>query len=286
MTGPVLVGVDGSEQSIVAVESAAREARLRGVPLRVVHAFRPPALQPPLADPQAARNTAERVTQDAAQCARVVEPGIEVFASVVSGDVLPVLEGESRHAAVVVVGNRGHNAFSGLLAGSTGVELAAHALGPVMVVRDRWLPQGRVALGVDGSPAGEAAADFAFAEASLRRVGLLAVHAWTPWNVEPPHPSDPSEPYAAAPGALAAQEERLLAESLTGHCQRYPDVAVERRPVRGETREALIEASRDAQMVVVGSRGRGGFKGLMLGSVSQALLHHAHCTVAVVPAGR
>jgi nucleotide-binding universal stress UspA family protein len=97
-----------------------------------------------------------------------------------------------------------------------------------------------------------------------------------------PAPQDASTPYANPPGALAAEEERLLSEALAGRQERYPGVVVEHRVVHGGTREALIEASRSAQLVVVGARGRGGFAGLLLGSVSQALLHHAHGPVAVV----
>lgn len=286
MTGPVVVGVDGSEPSIVAVEAAAREARLRGAHLRVVHAFTPPALRFPLPKPEDVHAAAAEMLSEAAACARVVEPGLEVTTDLMTGEPLAVLVAESHNAELVVVGHRGRGAFVGLLAGSTGVQLAAHAHCPVLVVRDRWDPEGRVVVGVDGSRAGEAAVDFAFAEASLRRVGVLALHAWTPWNVQVPPPEDPAMPYAAQPGELAAQEERVLAEALTGRQERYPDVAVERRPVRGETRETLIEASAGAQLIVVGTRGRGGFTGLLLGSVSHALLHHAHCTVAVVPDGR
>lgn len=286
MVGPVVVGVDGSQSSIVAVEAAAREASLRGVRLRVLHAYTPVAvLQPAVAVPlEELRAAAEQIAADAAACARVVEPELDVTVEAQPGEPLAVLEEESRRTDLVVVGNRGRNAFTGLLLGSTSVQLAAHAHCPVMVTRDRWEPAGPVVLGVDGSTAGGPAVDFAFAEAALRRVPLLAVHAWTPWNTEAPPPDDPADAYAAKPGALAAQEERLLAETLAGRCEAYPDVKVEHRPVRDDTREALIEASQGAQLVVVGSRGRGGFTGLLLGSVSQAVLHHAHCSVVVVPA--
>ncbi len=95
-------------------------------------------------------------------------------------------------------------------------------------------------------------------------------------------PQNPTEPYANPAEALGQEERRLLSEALAGHRERHPDVAVEHETVHGPTREALIEASRTARLVVVGARGRGGFSGLLLGSVSQALLHHAHCPVAVV----
>lgn len=141
---------------------------------------------------------------------------------------------------------------------------------------------GPVAAG--GSAAGERAVEFAFAEAELRKAPLVALHAWTTWNAPLPAPQDASAPYANPPGVLAEEEERLLSEALAGHRTRYPGVVVGQRVVHGRTREVLIDAGRSAQLVVVGARGRGGFTGLLLGSVSQALLHHAHCPVAVVRA--
>lgn len=287
MTGPVVVGVDGSESGMVAVEAAAREARRRGAALRVVHAYTPPVLQPPLGlPPEQLRAAAEQIAEHAVAAARVVEPELDVTLVAESGEAITVLAEESRRADLMVVGNRGRNAFTGLLLGSTSVRLAAHAHCPVMVTRHRWEQAGAVVVGVDGSRASDPAVDFAFAEAARRRAPLRVVHAWTNWNTEAPPPEDPAMAYAARPGALRAQEERLLAETMAGRCERYPDLTVEREPVRGETREALIRASGDAELVVVGSRGRGGFTGLLLGSVSQAVLHHAQCSVVVVPSGR
>lgn len=284
MAGPVVAGTDGSPSSIVAVEVAAREARRRGVPLRLVHAYTQIFLEPGLPlMPEELRQAAEEIVADAAACAHVAEPDVDVTAEAEPGEPLGVLTEESRSADLVVVGKRGRNAFTGLLLGSTSVQLAAHAHCPVLVTRGRAEPDGPVVLGVDGSAAGERAVDFAFAEAALRRTGLLAVHAWTPWNTQAPLPDDPAAAYRARPGELAAQEERLLAETISGRSEKYPDVEVEQRSVRGETRKELIDASAEAQLLVVGTRGRGGFTGLMLGSVSQAVLHHAHCSVVVVP---
>jgi nucleotide-binding universal stress UspA family protein len=289
-SGLVVVGADGSASSLDAVEAAAREARWRGVGLRVVHAFfwpglhapsGPSALGPP---PAGIRSVAERVVAKAAERARAVEPDVDVSHVVVTGEPLTVLEAQSRAAELVVVGSRGLNAFAGLLIGSTAVRLAAHGQCPVLVVREQGQPQadGPVVIGVDGSEAGERAVEFAFAEAEFRGVGLVALHTWTTWNAPLPAPANPAEPYANLPGALAEEERRLLHEALAGQQERYPGVKVEYRVVRGSTRETLIEASRFAGLVVVGARGRGGFKGLLLGSVSQALLHHAHSPVAVV----
>ncbi|MFE3328876.1 universal stress protein [Streptomyces sp. NPDC059176] len=288
MSGVVVVGVDGSASSLAAVEAAAREARLRGAGLRVVHAFIWPALHVPLGPSPSGppegglRNLADRLVAEAVERARAAAPEVEVSHAVVPGEPLTVLEAQSRAAELVVVGSRGMGGFVGLLVGSTAVHLAAHGRCPVLVVREQPSTEGPIVLGVDGSAAGAPAVDFAFAEAELRRAPLVALHAWTTWNAPMHAPQDPSLPYANPPGALAGEEERLLSEALAGRQERYPGVVVERRVVHGGTREELIEASRSAQLVVTGARGRGGFAGLLLGSVSQALLHHAHCPVTVV----
>ncbi|MEU2900538.1 universal stress protein [Streptomyces sp. NPDC001273] len=288
MSGLVVVGVDGSASSLAAVEVAAREAGLRGAGLRVVHAFIWPAMHvplgpSPLGPPEGGiRNLVERLLAEAVERARAVTPEVEVSHALVTGEPLTVLQSQSRSAELVVVGSRGMGGFVGLLVGSTAVHLAAHGRCPVLVVREQPAAEGPIVLGVDGSAVGESAVDFAFAEAALRKAPLLALHAGTTWNAPAPAPYDPSAPYANPPGALADEEESLLSEALAGHREKYPDVVVEHKVVHGRTRETLIEASRSAQLVVVGARGRGGFAGLLLGSVSQALLHHAHCPVAVV----
>ncbi|WP_432072215.1 universal stress protein [Streptomyces wuyuanensis] len=288
MGGLVVVGVDGSESGLAAVEEAAREARWRGAALRVVHAFIWARMQVPLGPssygpPEGGlRNMADRLVAEAVERAASTAPEVEVGSAVVSGEPLTVLEAESQGAELVVVGSRGMGGFVGLMVGSTAVHLAAHGRCPVLVVREPSHAEGPVLVGVDGSPASEAAVDFAFAEAALRGSGVLALHAYTPWNAPLPPPQDPSMPYANPPGAVTEAEERLLAEALAGRRETYPGVPVEHAVVRGDTRKALIEASASAQILVVGARGRGGFKGLLLGSVSQAMLHHAHCPVAVV----
>ncbi|MCF6523973.1 universal stress protein [Streptomyces sp. JJ36] len=288
MSAPVLVGVDGSSSALAAVETAAGEARMRGCGLRVVYAYSwPPTYLPPGPVPLAPvedglREAADRTLEEAATRARSAAPGVAVSHSVRTGPPRMVLEEESRDAGLVVVGSRGLGRVTGVLLGSTAVHLAAHARCPVLVVREAPGEDDAVLVGVDGSPAGEHAVGFAFAEAALRGAGVLALHAWTPWSAPVPPPQDPAQPYASPPGALEAGEERLLAEALAGHRERYPDVAVEHRLVREGAREALIWASARAGLLVVGARGRGGFSGLLLGSVSQAVVHHAQCPVVVV----
>ncbi|MDK1345149.1 universal stress protein [Streptomyces sp. 378] len=288
MSGPVVVGVDGSESSLAAVEVAAGEASMRGLGLRVVHAFVWPGLHAPLGSSPLGpvegemHRLVERTMAESVARARAVAPEVDVSHAVIGGEPLGVLAAESRAAALVVVGSRGLGTFNSLLLGSVAVHLAAHGHCPVMVVRGRPGPTGPVLLAVDGSPAGEGAVDFAFTEASLRGADLLALHAWGTWTERAYHGPGDSPAVLYDVDRLGDEEERLLAEALSGHLPRYPDVTVRRCLVQDRARPALIEASESAQLVVVGARGRGGFAGLLLGSVSQALLHHAHCPVAVV----
>ncbi|MFE7131063.1 universal stress protein [Streptomyces sp. NPDC057638] len=287
--GPVVVGVDGSPSSLAAVDTAAGEARLRGVGLRVVHAFIWPLMRgvplgPATAGPQdgGLRPIAERTLAEAVTRAHAAEPAIEVTGDLVTGEPLTILEAESRRASLVVVGSRGMGGFVGLLVGSTAVHLAAHGRCPVLVVRGAADPAGPVVVAVDGSRRGTAAVEFAFAEASSRGAELVALHAWSGWTErgddDPGHPAN----LVDSENRVSATEERLLAEALAGHRARYPDVKVVPRLVHASPRQALIEASSSARLLVVGARGRGGFTGLLLGSVSQAMVHHAGCPVAVV----
>ncbi|MEU2749813.1 universal stress protein [Streptomyces collinus] len=289
MSDPVIVGVDGSASSLDAVDAAAREARLRGAPLRIVHAFGhqsgpvPPGAPPwspaghglqPLMRGEPAR---------AEERARAAAPGIEITRSVVAGDAVEVLEIASRSAALAVVGSRGLTGFSGLLLGSTAVHLAAHGQCPLMVVRGRPDPSGPVLLAVDGSPAGEAAVDFAFAEAALRGAPLVALHVWNTWSERAYEgPGDPLTAVVTDAERLREAEQQLLDRVVADRQAAYPQVTVERRLVRSRIRATLIEASGKAQLMVAGARGHGGFTGLLLGSASQALLHHADCPVIVV----
>lgn len=291
MNGPVVVGVDGSPSSLVAVEVAAREAGLRGVALRLVHAFGWPAAHvPPGGRPWAAgsagmRELVDGTLAEAERRAHEAAPATDVMREVVVGEPVMVLEIESRTASLAVVGSRGLSRFGALLLGSTAGHLAAHAACPVLVVRDRPDPSGPVLLAVDGSPAARGAVEFAFAQASLHGRDLVALHAWnTRTDRAYDGPSDP--PFVTYDEErLRDEEQRVLAEALGGLGERYPDVRVHRELVRGRIRHTLIEASAGAGLVVVGARGRGGFTGLLLGSVSQALLHHARCPVAVVRTG-
>ena len=166
--------------------------------------------------------------------------------------------------------------------GSVSVQVAAHARCPVVIVHDTPAQAeagAPVVVGVDGSEVSSSAIAYAYEQASSRGVGLTVVHAWWLDNIE--------DAAAAAIWTVdwqtfAEEEQALVAESLAGWEEKYPDVAVRRHSVRGLPVEALIRESKNACLVVVGTRGRGGFGGLLLGSVSQGVMHRAQCPVAIV----
>ncbi|WP_432989325.1 universal stress protein [Dactylosporangium sp. CA-233914] len=282
----VIVGVDGSPNSLNAVEWAAADAMRRQRPLRVVHAFLWPAVFPP-APPrlyeQAMRESVEEILGAAVFRARDVAPNLDISTDTPAQQAAAALVAASRHAGAVVVGNRGLGGFTGLLAGSVGVELAAHAACPVVIVRHTVRPAGpevgRVLVGIDGSHDAERALQFAFEQASFRRVGLTAVLAYLR-----PEPTGPNDilPLICDQEGLRDDERRALVESVAGWAEKYPDVDLRTAVVRGRPAAVLTELSAGAELLVVGSRGRGGFAGLLLGSVSRAVIHHAACPVAVV----
>jgi nucleotide-binding universal stress UspA family protein len=284
---PVVAGVDGSDSALEAVRWAAREAHRRRVPLRLISAFGWTTGHH-LGDPGFGTDYITVLLQKArdevaaaAATASSLAPELAIEQEVITGFPVPVLNGEAARAQLVVLGDRGLGGFTGLLAGSVAVALATHAPCPVVVVRGpapgASSPlEGPVVVGIDGSPTSEAALAFAFEAADLRGVPLVAVHTWTDYQIE-------STMVAVLEGdAIDADEHRLLAERLAGWSEKFPDVPVQRLVTRYRPARTLVEQSQHAQLVVVGSRGRGGFAGLMLGSVSHALLHHAACPVAVV----
>jgi nucleotide-binding universal stress UspA family protein len=281
----VVVGVDGSDCSLQAVSLASRMAAERKRRLRVVHAFIWPQLRVPLGPapggpPEGGlAHQAERIVAEAVALATKTSPDLRISGEVIEGAATPVLLQETQDATLVVVGDRGLGGFTGLLVGSVAIQLAAHAPCPVVVARGDQEREGDVLVGVDGSPKGQDALAFAFEEASLRGVGVTALHAYT-------HPvtSAPGDllPLVYDPEQLQDEEAAVLAEALAGWSDRYPDVPVHHQLVRDRTAKALVRAAEKACLVVVGCRGRGGFAGLLLGSVSQAVLHHASCPVAIV----
>ncbi|MEV0429704.1 universal stress protein [Micromonospora sp. NPDC050495] len=286
---PVVVGVDGSPSALHAVRVAAREAAARHRPLRVVHAFLWPMLGTPLGPVAAAlpdpelREEAGKLVQEAVDEARKVDAELVVSGAVVDGGPIPVLLRAGRDAALLVLGHRGLGGFAELLVGSAAVQLAARADCPVLVVRDEPRADGPVVVGVDGSALSREAIGFAFAEAAQRGTDLVAVHAWL-------YPASPAfreaygdiMPLVYDPQELRAEEERVLAEAMAGWAERYPQVRVRQKLVAANAARALVEESTEAQLTVVGAHGRGSLGGLLLGSISHAVLHHARSPLAIV----
>ena len=279
---PVVVGVDGSASAYRAVEWAAGEAHRRGVGLRLVRAFSWTTADHPTG--WVARYRDEMLDVSRRQVARALRvaadtrPDVEAEFAVEIGAPIEVLSSEARRAQLLVLGDRGLGEVAGLVLGSVAVSLAARGACPVVVVRgERAGADGPVVVGVDGSPVSEAALAFAFDAAAARGVDLVAVHAWSPTAID--------EELASLVEWDASAESAVLAERLAGWGQKYPQVAVRRTVVRDGAVRALVTASAGAQLVVVGSRGRGNAAGLLLGSVSHGVLHGAHCPVAVVRPG-
>ena len=290
-TQPIIVGVDGSPVSLVAVDWAAHTAALRGVALKLVHVLNPPVVMafPEVPMPSgylqwqedAGREVlanAVKTAQEAALAVGTASRPITVTTEMVSGSSVPVLAELSGQAQMIVVGCRGRGALVRGLLGSVSTGVVHHATCPVAVVHDEdpLIPhpsKAPVVVGLDGSPASERAVEIAYEEASFRGVDLVAVHAWSDSGV------------LEFPGVdwsvLQAEAEETLAERLAGWGERYPDVLVRRVVVADRPAHQLLEQAQTAQLLVVGSHGRGGFAGMVLGSVSTAVVNAARMPVIV-----
>lgn len=284
-TNRIVVGYDGSSTAEHALQWALAEAQARSLGITLVHAILPPvtasAFGPGVPAPldliDDVRRAAEHELQKAAQAA-----GGDILTRVDLGSPSGVLIEASADAALVVIGSRGRGGFAGLLLGSVSDQVAAHSACPVVVVREAPKPAGDVVVGVDGSQIAQQAAEYAFAAASRGGKRLIAVHAW-----EVPSYDLIVMPDGPAPVTLTDfgdDELRLTSETLAGFATDYPDVTVEEKVVKGPAVKALLEASADPALIVVGTRGRGGVIGTLLGSVSRGVLHHAKAPVVVVPA--
>ena len=273
MTYGIVAGYDGSPGSGEALRWAAREAKARGKTLTICLAWRPDHMALPtesdLCD-LARQHGQEILARGLPYAESVLGPG-RVRAELAAGSAAHVLCERSKTAEIVVVGCRGHSELPGLLLGSVAWQVAGHARGRVVVARGGSRPAnqapGPVVAGVDGSPTAQAAVGFAFEEAALRGVPLVAVCA-----------------LADTVGRLGEghQVEEDFGQLMASEAKEHPEVTVIRRVVAGTPRAALLAASADAQMLVVGARGRGGLEHMCLGSVAQAVLHHAPCPVGVV----
>ncbi|NGO40887.1 universal stress protein [Streptomyces ureilyticus] len=287
---PLVVGVDGSEPSLRAVDWAADEAALRQVPLRLVHAslwqrYEGAALAEDLGKPSELV-PANGIVDGAARRARTRRPDLKVSTEVLAEEPEYALVRDGRHASALVLGSRGRGGIAELLLGSVSLSVAAYATCPVIVLRGRHDKQaqpvthGRILLGVGEEAHGSAAVRFAFEEAERRGAVLEAVRAWRC----PAHETTDHPLLAGEPAHLHEQRAaETLEAALNDVAAEHPSVEVRRRTAEGPARKVLLDASATADLMVVGARRQKQTFGLQLGRVAHTVLHHSDCPVAVVP---
>lgn len=264
----IVVGVDGSVAARAAVAWAANDAFRTHQPLRLVHAVdRQPYQIPRFPEPgvpDPLLTTGKKALDEAVALVRERQPGVEVVALLEEGPPATILREQAGSATELVMGSRGLGPVAGALLGSVSDQVAGHADAPVVVVQARRRPvYGRVVVGVDDAPECLPALGYAFEQATLRGAELLVVHAGRDDR---------------------AEREAMVRRLLEPYTRRYSDVAVTGDVRPAAPAEALTAASEEADLLVVGSRGRRGVTSALLGSVSRGVLHHARCTVAVVRA--
>ncbi len=283
----IIVGVDGSAESDAALSWAAREASMRGEQVTLMHVVQPVIVSWPVSPDQATvaqwqDDNARHVIDHARKAfsSAVDQPGPpDIRTEVLYSHPVDALVDASKEARMIVVGSHGTGALGRLLMGSVSRGVVEHAHCPVAVIHAEESsapvdPKAPVLLGVDGSPASEAATAWAFDEASRRGVALVALHAWSDVAVFPILGMDWR--------TYQGEAEELLAERLAGWQERYPDVHISRRLVCDTPARWLIEESQNAQLVVLGSHGRGRLGNMRLGAVSAAVAQSAKVPVIVV----
>lgn len=287
----IVVAVDGSEEAGAAVRWAVQEATLRNTALTLLHVVAPMVMSWPVGQYLGSsaylgsivewqQENAQHVLAQSEQAARAgaaETASLAVHSELVNADVVSALAEASKTAQLTVVGSRGRGALSRAILGSVSTGLVQHGHGNVAVVHttDGVLPDSTlpVLLGVDGSSTSEAATALAFDEASRRGVDLVALHAWTDVTAY--------TPLGVEWGRYEDEGHEVLAERLAGWQEQYPEVTVHRRLVGSRPAHWLVEESERSQLVIVGSHGRGGFAGMVLGSVSRAVAQAAHAPVIV-----
>lgn len=286
----IVAGVDGSESALQAVRWGAIEAARRSLPLMLVHALGIPRLYvgawPPsnklraklIERGESLLAAAKKVAQHAAQA--------EISSNIDNENPPEALVAASRSASMIVLGAPDHGDLTGLAFGSTALQTTTHAHCPVVVVRGEDVgarpDNDPIVVGVDNSPLSDATLGCAFEEAALRSAPLIAVHTW--WDNEAAHDVIDEARFSLLE-PVADIEQQALIERIDRWRNKYPDVPIKLAVEWDKPRRKLLELSVRAQLVVVGSRGRGGMRGLLLGSTSQALIHHASCPVMVVRQG-
>ncbi|MFI6586139.1 universal stress protein [Embleya sp. NPDC050493] len=288
-TGHVVVGVDGSSAALSAVAQAALEAANRHLPLEIVGAWTLPDDGQLDAYVGQMRREAEEATKAAVAHARALQPRIRTIARVRRGPAHEVLLASAEHASLVVVGSRGHGRMAGLLLGSVSLSVAAYTPCPLLVVRDRQEAasrapdsgEGSVVVGVEGSDCGPAV-EAAYEEAQLRHLRVCALNA-----IPPVVPTPLGLPAAAVESLAAASALRqgTVDASLAASRAKHPEIESQVRVVREGASQALVEASREADLVVLAAHRRTARFGTRLGRVAHAVLHHAHAPVLIVPVG-
>lgn len=282
----IVVGVDESPSAKIAVQWAARDAELRKIPLTLVHAISPevatwPNVRLPAGLARWQRDRGRRLVDDAFKFVEEASQRggpAEVHSEILPSAAVPTLVDLSKDAALVVAGCSGSGRWPGRLLGSVSSGLLRYAHCPVAIVHEEdplmsHPSQAPVLVGIDGSSASELATAIAFDEAARRNVGLVALHAWSD--------ADVSEWPGIDWPTTASTAEEVLAERLAGWQEQYPDVEVNRNVVCDKPARQLVQRSEDAQLVVVGSRGRGGFAEMLVGSVGETVAQMARAPVIV-----
>ncbi|MFF4733038.1 universal stress protein [Streptomyces mirabilis] len=291
MTLPLVVGVDGSDSCLLAVDWALDEAERHGLPLRLVYASLWARYEGGLPSVGQGRPServlAEHIVASAAERAERRSPDVKVTTDIVPDGAADVLVREGNNAFALVTGSRGRGELKGLLLGSVGLAVAGRAHCPVVVVRgDRAGLAGtheRILLGTGEADTSVEAVRFAFREAEVRGCILDVVHAWR----RPSH--DRSGERVRAEGPTDVYEERasaLLDAQLKAATAEYPHVRTRRTTLEGPAGKILVDRSAAADLVIIGARRRTGHFGFQLGGVSHAVLHHGQCPVVVVPQRR
>ncbi|RZU23759.1 universal stress protein [Streptomyces sp. BK239] len=298
MSRTVTVGLDGSLESRAAAEWAAREAKLRGLPVKLVHVWEPvpePIAQAPLLGAETQQHWSERIPREAAEGLRLRHPGVDVVMEQISGRPTDALAEAAKDAELLVLGSRGLSGIGGFLVGSVGAAVIARTETPVVLVRSGeqaadehekdpvGIPSAATAyrpvvLGLDTDHPDDTVIAFAFDEAARRQTSLRVVHSW----ILPPYyvSSLPAAPEIGA--ELGRQDAAALTKVLSPWRQKYPAVEVLEESRLGSPANHVIDASREASLVVVGRRIRRSPIGAHIGPVTHAVLHHATAPVAVV----